>query len=258
MHSLDRLHFYASKIRSFGKNKRFHHKYGDISLPPAYMLYESYRLDYEAYYIDGMNSASWLSNELKTYVRASGSRILEWGCGPARIIRHLPALMPQIEFHGTDYNASTIQWCQQNITGIHFSQNLLIPPLKFAEHFFDAAYALSVFTHLSESNQIEWLAELWRVVRPGGILLLTTQGSAFVSRLTPGERKQFTKGVPVIRGSGREGHRVYSAFQPELYMQTFFQDQWMVLKFIKGALQKWGPEQDIWIVQKIDKHHVED
>jgi hypothetical protein len=34
-------------------------------------------------------------------------------------------------------------------------------------------YALSVFTHLDEAHQFQWLAELERILRPGGYLLVS-------------------------------------------------------------------------------------
>ena len=89
-----------------------------------------------------------------------------------------------------------------------------------------------------------------RILKPGGILLLTTQGEAFKQKLTIAEKSTFERGKVVVRDKVREGHRSFSAFQPEAFMQTLFSDAFKVLKFEKGDLFDWGPEQDTWIVQK--------
>ena len=56
-------------------------------------------------------------------------------------------------------------------------------------------YTFSVFTHLSEALQVSWLAELSRVLKPGGYLLLTTVGAPFADAfLPPRQREQFRSG----------------------------------------------------------------
>jgi len=55
-----------------------------------------------------------------------------------------------------------------------FDINALSPPLVYGEGSFGLIYTFSVFTHLSEALQVSWLAELSRVLKPGGYLLLTT------------------------------------------------------------------------------------
>jgi 8-oxo-dGTP diphosphatase len=54
-----------------------------------------------------------------------------------------------------------------------FSVNGPLPPLPYAESSFDLVYGVSVFTHLSEEHQRAWLPELRRILKPGGLLLLS-------------------------------------------------------------------------------------
>ncbi|GAB4092467.1 methyltransferase domain-containing protein [Flaviaesturariibacter terrae] len=247
---VDRIWFGVNRLRFRGRNRRFRAAHPGLALPPDYMLYESYRMDQELYYHDGRATAQWVLEQLSAYAPLESAHILDWGCGPARVLRHLPALLPSAAFAGSDYNASTIAWCRTHLSGIDFRRNGVLPPLDFADASFDAAYALSVLTHLSEENHARWLRELQRVLRPGGLLLLTTHGHAFRGKLTAPERARFDSGAAVVHAVEKEGHRSYSAYQPEAFMQTLFSGDWQVLNFAAGKVHDWGPEQDTWIVRK--------
>ena len=52
----------------------------------------------------------------------------------------------------------------------------LDPPTPFADESFDLVYGISVFTHLSAADQDRWLAELQRITKPGGTVLMSVQG----------------------------------------------------------------------------------
>ena len=52
-----------------------------------------------------------------------------------------------------------------------------MPPSQFADASFDIACAVSVFTHFDESTQNAWLAELHRLIRPGGLLVASTHAA---------------------------------------------------------------------------------
>jgi ubiquinone/menaquinone biosynthesis C-methylase UbiE len=48
-----------------------------------------------------------------------------------------------------------------------------MPPLEYEDSKFDLIYSMSVFTHLDEYRQFQWLIELKRVLREDGILIIT-------------------------------------------------------------------------------------
>ncbi|HEY0356631.1 MAG TPA: class I SAM-dependent methyltransferase [Flavisolibacter sp.] len=250
MQAFDRVFFLFNKARFSSKNKRFRKENPLIKLPPDYMLYEAYRLDYENYYNDGRNTAEWIREQLSPFITPGPKKILEWGCGPARIIRHLPAQFPASNIHGTDYNINTIAWCQANIPNVQFSINAVNPPLPYNDGLFDIVYALSVFTHLSGENHSLWINEMHRILKPGSVFLLTTQGEAFLSKLDSRERKEFNAGRLVTREQVKEGHRSFSAFHPQNFMHSLFGNKWKVLKHEPGIIHHYGPEQDVWIIQK--------
>jgi len=100
--------------------------------------------------------------------------ILDFGCGCGRLIRALrPASDQWAVIQGTDIDQAAIAWCKDNIADASFSMNGANPPLRFADKSIDLAFGRSVFTHLDAEDQLHWLAELQRIVKPGGYLLLT-------------------------------------------------------------------------------------
>lgn len=105
-------------------------------------------------------------------------RILDFGCGCGRTLRWFRDVAGQVELHGTDIDSESIEWCRSHYEYVNFQVNRLSPPLPYADNTFDLIYALSVFTHLTEQSQFDWIRELTRVVKPGGLLFLTFLGYA--------------------------------------------------------------------------------
>jgi SAM-dependent methyltransferase len=101
--------------------------------------------------------------------------ILDWGCGCARVTRFVTELAPG-KLTGVDIDPDNIEWCRENIAAAEFVRIGLDPPMPFADESFDLIYGISVFTHLSEADQDRWLAELQRITKPGGAVLMSIQG----------------------------------------------------------------------------------
>ncbi len=250
LHLTDFLRFQALRIKNLGANRDFKKKNPDVRIPPDYMLYESFAIDYPAYYYGGRTSAADIHAHLSRHRHGVILKILDWGCGPARIIRHMPGLFPEgCEFYGCDYNPRSIRWCSENIPGVAFSRNDLAPPLPYDSGMFDMAYGISIFTHLSQEMHRAWIRELHRVLNREGILLLTTAGNAFRPKLTRSELSRFDNGELIVRSKVREGHRTFTAFHPAGFMQDLFSG-FRVLEHIEPEpAEKYVP-QDIWIAKK--------
>lgn len=250
LHTADRMRYLGMKWKNRRTNRSFRRKYPDVILPPDYMMYEAFQLDYTRYYFNGKQTAKWLIELVKPYYPNDLQAVLDWGCGPARIIRHFPELAPEAtSLNATDYNEGTIQWCQKHLPGIQFSQNELMPPLKYEDDQFDLVYGISIFTHLSENAHQEWLEELFRILRPGGILFLTLHGSAFMDKLEPQEQLKFDANQLIVRGQVKEGHRTFIAFHPPGYVKKWT-SRFKLLEHIPGGIQHGKPAQDVWILSK--------
>ena len=176
------------------------------------------------------------------------ARILDYGCGCGRMTRHWARLVGA-EVQGTDYNPSLVRWCAANLP-FDFTLNGLEPPLPFPDDGFDAVYGISVLTHLPEHLGLEWLAELRRVVRPGGLLLLTTHGDHYRERLTIPERTDYEAGRLVVRWGAAAGTNLCTTFHPAAYIAGTLAREFELLEHESEGAAAGTPWQDIVVLRK--------
>ncbi len=107
---------------------------------------------------------------------AAGASVLDFGCSSGRVARALAAAFPELSVAGCDPNAPAIEWVQQHLPAIDARPSDNDPPLPWADASFDAAYAISIWSHFNEQTALDWYAEMHRVIKPGGHLITTTHG----------------------------------------------------------------------------------
>ena len=101
---------------------------------------------------------------------------LDFGCSSGQVVRVLGAAYPDMEWHGCDPQAEAIDWAEANLPRIRFKRSSDHPPLPYEDRSLDLVFATSIWTDAGEDVAIAWLAEMERVIRPGGRLVLTTHG----------------------------------------------------------------------------------
>ncbi|KAA5533636.1 class I SAM-dependent methyltransferase [Taibaiella lutea] len=249
---IDIIRFRYQSFKSSGKNTEFIKMHPNEAFPEPYMIYETFRMSYERYFNSGKETAMELWKEMQPYLdNKSAVKILDWGCGPARVVRHLPKILPQgSEIFGSDYNESYVKWCAAHIPGVIFKDNQLEPPLDFEAGFLDAVYALSIFTHLAEPTHHQWMEEVMRVLKPGGLFYFTTHGAITKENLLPFEKEAFDGEKLVVRANVKEGHRMFVAYHPEQFIRKLVAPYAEVLSFQPGTRQPWGLQQDAWLIRK--------
>jgi SAM-dependent methyltransferase len=156
------------------------------------------------------------------------------------------ALSGEVEFVGCDYDQLTIAWNQHAIHDVSFCKNSLAPPLPFPDGHFDCAYAISVFTHLSEAMHYAWAEELRRVVKDGGLIITSLHGDYYRDLdLTDTEKHLYDAGRIVIRGNVEEGKKWFTAYhspkfvREKLFPQLTVTDHIVDHEFLMS-------DQDVW------------
>jgi SAM-dependent methyltransferase len=102
-------------------------------------------------------------------------RILDIGCGTGLNARHLAAMGHAVV--GTDLSSVAIEKFKQNGFDGFVCDMERVGALPQPDASFDLAFASEVIEHIADTAT--FLAELHRLVRPGGLLVLSTPNSAF-------------------------------------------------------------------------------
>ena len=226
--ALDAVRFMRAKWRSAEENRAFLAAHPDFAAPPLWWMHDMYRhTSFDLYWRTGAATAAGICDRIEKYVTEPTPRVADWGCGLARVLRHLPERFARTGF---DYNPAAINWCADHIRGAAFFRNDLLPPLAAEPASFDALYALSVFTHLSAEAHDAWIAEVARVLTPGGVFIGAFHMKPAPGQLLPDEQARFDRGELVVRGGVKEGSRTFVAYHPEAYLRGHLLHGWEILE----------------------------
>ncbi len=179
----------------------------------------------------------------------------DFGCGCGRVARQLILQRPRPELYvGVDLNAPLIDWCNQNLRPValgfsfyhHDVFNValnpgrgkpLTAPFPAQDSQFTLINAISVFTHLTESQAAYYLRECARILHPEGVLHASwflfdkadhpmmdgSSNALYVSYTDPSAAAMFDRNW--VRDTARSlGLRIFQVIAP-----TIRGYQWLVL-----------------------------
>lgn len=110
--------------------------------------------------------------------------ILDWGAGCGRILQHF--LPDGVTMAASDVDPTAIQYLHKTFPHVQSIVNQSAPPISFKSDAFDVIYAFSVWTHIPQKLQNDWLKEACRLLKPGGLLLISTMGFRGLKQLREG------------------------------------------------------------------------
>ncbi len=237
-------------------NKAFKKQFPCQVLPPDKWLFETFQVDYAKYQLDGALCAKeiidWARPQLP---EAAVWKILDWGCGTARVTQYIHQNAPYSLVYGVDTNIEMIHWNSQHINGVLFHAITQRHSLPYPTHFFHLVYGISVFTHLPIQEQKAWLDDLLRVMETGGILILSTHGIYFKKQLSKKqsrlleadgflELEEGATGIPI-------GDRNYAVYQDFHVLKAHFEINFKIIQSYQGQdFPQIMGGQDLWILQK--------
>lgn len=244
-----RVLFAADYARNFRENRMVRQTHPDIAFPTPGMLWATAPTTSYRVYLSGEESAEAFYRLAAAHLPEVG-RIYELGCGAGSVLRHMPVVAPGVEVFGSDYDPKLVDWCKANVPDVDVSLNSLDPPLRYDDDSFDFVYSRSVFTHLSADLQKRWITEQLRVTRPGGLVLLTVHGDAYMHRLTTAERSEYRTSGLVEHRTADVGGPWYVTFNSPAYIER---ELLAGLEIVYRDLlpeEALGLRQDIWMVRK--------
>ena len=125
-------------------------------------------------------------------------------------------------------------WCDANLPFVTAVPNDPMPPLPFEAESFDFLYSISIFTHFPEDRQLPWIDEVKRVVKPGGIAMITVAGEAYADELSEQERRAYDAGRLVVRFGEQPGSNLCAVYHPPAYVQETLLGDLELLEYVPG------------------------
>jgi len=226
-------------------------------LPPPMLRYRVHRALDEASYLE---AGAYVADVIADNARAiglapEGLRILDFACGPGRVLSQLARRLPGNRFDGSDIDAEAIGWARAHLGDVAtFAVNRPDPPTGYADDSFDIVYSVSLFTHLDEAYQFQWLQEIERILKPGGLLITTTHGKRCLDTCAPAELAQLAAKGFVFRVDHTGRFKVDGL--PDFYQTTFHTEQYVrnrwaevmpVERFVEGGVNN---HQDLVVLRK--------
>lgn len=243
--------------RPAGKITGGYHRVREVrEVPPLHLIKRVSGVEsLNAFHASGLKAFHDFRGYLQRHLGADElRRLLDWGCGCGRLSLHLAEHLEGVEIHGTDIDAEAIAWAERAIPGARFQTSGREPPLPFADAHFDAVIATSVFTHLTGEDQVMWLREMRRILRPGGVLLATTQGEFFARYYRPGNevleamaQRGFWDGpLDHLAGVAPDGY-YRSTYQTRDYTEEVWSKELEILEYVEaGNLNR----QDVFLLRR--------
>jgi SAM-dependent methyltransferase len=184
-----------------------------------------------------------------TQVETSGRefRVLDFGVGCGRILVPLQDLARNaaprgdaIQWCGSDIDGQAIDWLSAYLGSRgEFVVNETMPPVPFADRFFDFIYSISIFTHLPEAMQLAWLKEINRVLKPRGRAVISTH--SFGAPRNAKEKRLIARGFHHGGGKGAEG--LPDFYQTSYHTREYIEREWAKVIAVESFVER-GVNQD--------------
>ncbi|MFO0574806.1 MAG: methyltransferase domain-containing protein [Polyangia bacterium] len=113
-----------------------------------------------------------------------GDRVLEVGCGAGNILEQIG---PGAELHGVDLSPFLLEKAARRLGPRAVLQQGFAEKLPYADASFDRVYCSEVLEHVLDPGAV--LAELRRVVKPGGRVVVSFPNEHLIDRVKDGLRR---------------------------------------------------------------------
>jgi len=183
---------------------------GGLAVPPPYLVtLVASSADLTCFLEHGLDIVAYLDELLRRHGLSfdQGPTTLDFGCGCGRLARHIA---PRViagggRFVGLDINPKLVDWSAKNLPG-EYRRNRLLPRAPVEDASVDLLYAVSVFTHVPRASMALWLEDYARMLKPGGVALVSFADEDRIDIAHPArrgelDREGFLTSTTVLEGS---------------------------------------------------------
>lgn len=107
-------------------------------------------------------------------------RVGDFGSGWGRYTRFMQKYAHPDNLYALEVQSAMVERSRKEFGRANFIKVEPYPPTVLRDDFFDLIFGYSVFSHLAPACADAWVAEFARIVRPGGLVIMTTQGRSFI------------------------------------------------------------------------------
>lgn len=153
-------------------------RWTDEEIAALWDFYAAHRAGTMQYF--SKSAGHWVLEQANAVHRLGGvRRVLDFGCGPGFFLEHLSrhSATRKAELYGVDFSLRSVEEARQRLAGcaqvrdIGYVSTL---PTDWPDGFFDLVTSLEVVEHLDDAKLNGALGEAARLLRPGGLLVVTT------------------------------------------------------------------------------------
>ena len=134
-----------------------------------------------------LHEAHAFFREVKAYAAYAGRplaahrRLLDFGCGWGRMLRLFMKDVAPDNLYGMDSTSRFLTEARRCNPALNFLACAVAPPTLLSAESLDCIVSWSVFSHLDEFLTTRWIEEFARLLKPGGLLMITTQSRRFIA-----------------------------------------------------------------------------
>jgi SAM-dependent methyltransferase len=192
-------------------------------------------------------------------------RALDFGCSSGRVVRVLAAAYPEVAWVGCDPNQGAIEWASEHLRPVQFFVSKDEPPLPLADGSLGLAFGISIWSHFEPQLGLVWFEEMRRLLRPGGLLVVTTHGLTSVAYDVGHGLRAPGQGAEIAEALYRRGWWFASEFGHQgdwgvvnpAWGTTFLSPEWLLnelcprWKIAEFSSGRNAGNQDVYVLERV-------
>ena len=178
--------------------------------------------------------------ELISSLRVPSMKILDFGCGIGNSIPHFRKHLAKSKLICADVSERSLEIAHKRFPGeetfLKINKNI---PLPCSSQ--DVVFSACVFHHISHDQHMQWLVELRRITKPGGVLIIYEHNPWNPLTVRAVKTSRLDVNAHLIRGGIMRKRAANAGWErPRVDYKLFFPAKMSVLRPMERYLQWFG------------------